>query len=295
MERIDQWYALYAPHMKQILWDYQVKGSHAHKYFPSLVPLNDMLKKGQAELWNPYTKTSEILTWQPYQIPNWRHEPLRHEIGDRYAVWLVQPFFESKDPVWKWRVSVWDKRDPSGLHYEVELTETQIDRVLEKPGEAEVYLETKHSDHSGSATPAIDHKLERKITGLRSELETLRDEVYNKHRGVTLSDWVTSPESPGIVINEERAKASPCKCFTYKGKDYCYSPGIIGMLEAGQVPTYCPTKEYEVRPGIKQRFEEFAEAAEAAHERIEEIPKGERLVPWLTEMGKELRARGIEV
>ncbi|GAI89094.1 unnamed protein product, partial [marine sediment metagenome] len=55
------------------------------------------------------------------------------------------------------------------------------------------------------------------------------------------------------------------------------------------------TKTYEVRPGIKQRFEEFAEAAEAAHKRIEGIPKGERLVPWLTEMGKELRARGIEV
>jgi len=143
--------------------------------------------------------------------------------------------------------------------------------------------------------PAIDKELETKIEKLRTELETLRDEVYNRHRGVTLSDWVTSPESPGIVINEERAKASPCKCFTYKGKDYCYSPGIIGMLEAGQVPTYCPTKEYEVRPGIKQRFEEFAEAAEAAHERIEEIPKGERLIPWLTEMGKELRARGVEV
>ena len=148
---------------------------------------------------------------------------------------------------------------------------------------------------SETGTPPVDGELEVKIDRLRSELETLRDEVYDRLRGVRLSDWVTAPESPGIVINEERAKATPCKCFTYKGKDYCYSPGIIGMLEAGQVPTYCPTKTYEVRPGIKQRFEEFAEAAETAHERIEEIPKGERLVPWLTEMGKELRARGVEV
>lgn len=153
----------------------------------------------------------------------------------------------------------------------------------------------REEEKAGNANPAIDKELETKIERLHTELETLRDEVYGRLRGVTVSDWVTSPESPGIVINEERAKATPCKCFTYKGRDYCYSPGIIGMLEAGQVPIYCPTKEYEVRPGIKQRFEEFAEAAEAAHERIEEIPKGERLVPWLTEMGKELKARGIEV
>ena len=149
--------------------------------------------------------------------------------------------------------------------------------------------------HSPANPPPIDKELGAKIDRLRTELETLRDEVYDRLRGVRLSDWVTSPDSPGIVINEERAKATACKCFTYKGRDYCYSAGVIGMLEAGQVPTYCPTKEYEVRPGIKQRFEEFASAAEAAHERIEEIPKGERLIPWLTQMGKELRARGIEV
>ena len=142
---------------------------------------------------------------------------------------------------------------------------------------------------------AIERELETKISRLRGELATLRDEVYNRLRGVTLSDWVTYPESPGVVINEERAEATPCKCFSYKGKDYCYSPGIIGMLEEGQVSTYCPSKEYEVRSGIKQRFEEFAEAAEAAHQKIEQIPKGERLMPWLTEMGRELKARGIEL
>jgi len=145
------------------------------------------------------------------------------------------------------------------------------------------------------STPHHSNPGPEQVAQLRAELADLRDEAFNRHRGVTISDWVTSPDSPGIVINEERAKASPCKCFTYKGRDYCYSPGIIGMLEAGQVPSYCPTKEYEVRPGIKQRFEEFSEAAEAAHKKIEEIPKGERLIPWLTEMGKELRARGVEV
>lgn len=162
------------------------------------------------------------------------------------------------------------------------------------PGEKLLSDEGAGFGRSSAAEPT-DKELETKIERLRAELEVLRDEVHDRLRGVRLSDWVTSPESPGIVINEERAKATPCKCFTYKGKDYCYSAGVIGMLEAGQVPTYCPTKKYEVRPGIKERFEEFAEAAEAAHKRIEQIPKGERLIPWVTEMGRELRARGIEV
>ena len=183
----------------------------------------------------------------------------------------------------------WERIGYKGWGEKLSISEART--ALAKAREHILGRSTAHEQHSNPG----DQQVTGKIDKLRGELEDLRDEAFNRHRGVTLSDWVTSPESPGIVINEERAKATACKCFTYKGKDYCYSPGIIGMLEAEQVPNYCPTKEYEVRPGIKQRFEEFADAAEAAHKKIEKIPKGERLIPWLTEMGKELRTRSVEV
>ncbi|MBA7652376.1 hypothetical protein ES703_60206 [subsurface metagenome] len=148
--------------------------------------------------------------------------------------------------------------------------------------------------HSPANPLPIDKELGVKIERLRTELETLRDEVYDRLRGVRLSDWVL-PEPGALIVNPERAKATPCKCFMYKGRDYCWSPGAIGMLKQEEEAIYCPTKEYEVRPGIKQRFEEFSEAAEEAHKEIESIPKGERLEPWLEAMGKALSKRGIEV
>ncbi|MBW2672525.1 MAG: hypothetical protein JRD89_03795 [Deltaproteobacteria bacterium] len=102
--------------------------------------------------------------------------------------------------------------------------------------------------------------------------------------------------TPGIVVDEARAKATPCNCFTYRDKDYCYSPGIIGMMDPDQVQAYCPTKQFDtVRPGIKERFAKFREAAEEAHKKIEAIPKGERLIPWLEAMSQSLAKRGIEI
>ncbi len=119
-------------------------------------------------------------------------------------------------------------------------------------------------------------------------------------RGMLLHFTEHAIEGAGLVVNEARARATPCNCFTYKGREYCFSKGVIGMMSSEenpeQIAEYCKVgKAYEVKPGIKERFETFASAAEAAHKGIEEIPKGERLVPWLSAMGEELEKRGIEV
>jgi len=119
-------------------------------------------------------------------------------------------------------------------------------------------------------------------------------------RGLLLQFTEHEIEGAGLVVNEERARATPCRVFTYKGREYAFSPGVIGLISGEKNPeqmeAYCKVgKTYEVKPGIKERFETFASAAEEAHEKIEEIPKGERLVPWLTAMGEELEKRGVEV
>lgn len=98
------------------------------------------------------------------------------------------------------------------------------------------------------------------------------------------------------ILSEERAMANPCQCFPYDGRDYCFAKGAIGMLTQDQQDHLCKAgKIMEVKPGLRQRFERFAEAAKEAHKKIEAVPKGERLVPWLESMSHELAQRGVEV
>ena len=103
--------------------------------------------------------------------------------------------------------------------------------------------------------------------------------------------------SPGVVLDEARARASPCSCFTYRGKDLCWSKGIIGMLAQDQQDIYCVAgKAYKAQPALARRYETFAEAAEEAHKKIEAMPSGvERLEVWLSAMGEELSKRGVDI
>jgi hypothetical protein len=103
--------------------------------------------------------------------------------------------------------------------------------------------------------------------------------------------------SPALIVDEAKARATPCTCFRYKGKDLCWSPGAIGMLKQEEQAIYCVAgKTYKEQPKLKERYEKFAEAAEEAHKKIETMPKGkERLEVWLTEMGKSLEKRGISI
>jgi len=127
-------------------------------------------------------------------------------------------------------------------------------------------------------------------------VKQIREEMPSDHE-LLLHFGVEELASPGLVIDEARAKASPCSCFTYKGKDLCWSKGIIGMLAADQQDIYCVAgKAYKAQPALTRRYETFAEAAEAAHKKIEAMPSGvERLEAWLGAMGEELAKKGIEV
>lgn len=138
--------------------------------------------------------------------------------------------------------------------------------------------------------------MEDRLRRLEGRLEKLEKASEGEEPNLLLHFTVEETASPAIILNEATAKAAPCKCFTYKDREYCFTKGAIGMLSPSQVETYCAAgKTYEVRPGIKERFHKFAEAAEEAHKKMEKIPKGERLIPWLGAMGEELKQRGLEV
>lgn len=100
--------------------------------------------------------------------------------------------------------------------------------------------------------------------------------------------------SPGIVVDEALAKATSCRCIEYRpGKKLCFSKGIVGALSDEQEKIYCPTVEELVSPGLEKRLEGWMESVETCKAEIAEIPRGERLRPWLSCMSRELTAHGV--
>ena len=147
------------------------------------------------------------------------------------------------------------------------------------------HIEAEHSQHSMLLIPeqrnVLDEKggnpmTEEEIDKVANEvaakvLEEVSSEILDPaDRGMLLHFSEHAIEGAGLVVNEARARATPCNCFSYKGRDYCFSKGIIGMMSSTenpeQIAEYCKVgKTYEVKPGIKERFEKFAGAAEEAH------------------------------
>lgn len=102
--------------------------------------------------------------------------------------------------------------------------------------------------------------------------------------------------SPGIVVNEATAKATPCRCIEYRpGKKLCFSKGVVGALSDAQEELYCHPEEKLVSPGLEKRMEHWMESVSICKAEIAKIPPGERLRPWLGCMSRELSARGVEV
>jgi hypothetical protein len=106
---------------------------------------------------------------------------------------------------------------------------------------------------------------------------------------------MNTEESPGIVVYPDIAKASPCKCAKVDGSELCFSPGIIGAMDEGQKELYCNPKTTFKSPALIQRLKIFKQAVKAAQKKVKDIPKGERLEPWLAAMSEELTKRAIKV
>ena len=103
--------------------------------------------------------------------------------------------------------------------------------------------------------------------------------------------------SPGIVVDEEKARKTACKCVEYKpGKRLAWSPGIVGALTDEQEKLYCPTMVEVERPGTVSRMEKWQEAVNTCKAEIATIPKErgeERMTTWMRCMSRELAKRGV--
>ena len=99
----------------------------------------------------------------------------------------------------------------------------------------------------------------------------------------------------GIVVNEARAKATPCHCVEYKpGKFWCTSPGIVGALTDEQEGIYCNPREIVKRPGVEKKISKFQACVTESVEALPPTNGAARLEIYLNSMSKCLAADGIE-
>lgn len=103
--------------------------------------------------------------------------------------------------------------------------------------------------------------------------------------------------SPGIVVDELKARATPCKYVEYApGKRIAWSPGIVGALTDEQERLYCPSWVRLERPGVVRRLRNWQEAVDTCKAEIAGLAeRHERLETFLGCMSRELKSRGIEV
>jgi len=105
---------------------------------------------------------------------------------------------------------------------------------------------------------------------------------------------VAEMEGPGgIVIDEAKARATPCSCV--KDSHLCISPGIVGSLTDEQQKTYCNPMEVISCPNIKEKMTKWAESVEICKAKLPLADRETRLMVYIDCIGKELTKNGVEI
>ena len=136
-----------------------------------------------------------------------------------------------------------------------------------------------------------------------AELEQLADMVAERIKGegrpyaLILHVMEHEATGRGRVIDAAKAKATPCTCFGYEGEEYCWSPGILGLMSSKKNPeqraNYCVLGKERGGAGAAKRFGEIKSAVTEAHKEWEK--RGGNLKEWWEEVGEKMEEKGIEL
>lgn len=100
----------------------------------------------------------------------------------------------------------------------------------------------------------------------------------------------------GRVVDARRARATPCTCFQYEGEEYCWSPGVLGLISSKknpeQITEFCALGKYPGGEGAKKRFAEIKSAVGEAHREWQ--AEGGGLESWWDRIAKKMKEKGLE-
>jgi hypothetical protein len=142
--------------------------------------------------------------------------------------------------------------------------------------------------------------MEKKMTELEKQLAEVEAEIAeaDSERGLLLLHTLEHEATgAGRVIDAEKARSTPCKCFEYEGETFAWSPGVLGLISSRKNPEqfkeFCALGCLPAREGIKERFGRIRGAigrAKKAYER-----EGGGPAKWWEKVGEELKEAKVEI
>lgn len=158
-------------------------------------------------------------------------------------------------------------------------------------------------------TPEMIQRLPPRGTGLaKSDIDYLAEAVADKIKeGKFEEDTGTAililhslehqATGAGRVIDAAKAKATPCTCFGFEGEEYCWSPGVLGLMSSKknpeQIAQYCEMGKERGGAGAATRFGELKSAIDEAHKEWEK--EGGDLKKWWGKVSEKMEEKGIEI
>lgn len=171
---------------------------------------------------------------------------------------------------------------------------------------------THYGISPSEVTPEMIKNLPVRGTGLglaKSDIDALAEAIADKIKeGKFEEDTGTAililhslehqATGAGRVIDAAKAKATPCKCFSYDtDKVACWSEGVLGLMTSEknpeQIAQFCAMGKIPAGDGAKQRFKQVREAITEAHKEWE--AEGGDLKKWWEKTGEKLEEKGIEI
>lgn len=146
----------------------------------------------------------------------------------------------------------------------------------------------------------IAHTVARTREAMMARQE--REEIADRMERALLKDLLLDTleheaTGHGRVIDAERARATPCKCFQFEGETYAWSPGVLGLISSKKNPEqlreFCALGCLKASPGTQKRFKQLKGAIGEAHEEWKR--KGGDLAGWWDSVASALERHQIEL
>ncbi len=141
-----------------------------------------------------------------------------------------------------------------------------------------------------------------RLESIETRLSSIETSEKEEPWHLSLASWSneafhTPGEIGGIVVDEGRARESDCRCIPLgEHSKLCYSHGVVGALSHDQEKLYCETyTELPASPALIERQRIMKDAAVFCQSKVQDIPEGQRLEPFLSCMSREAKKKGLEL